>query len=47
MFYKKRYNLIKAKNEDLNQSIDHVTELYQRVLNENHEHLKTIKGLKE
>lgn len=47
MFYKKRYNSIKSKNDDLKQSVEHMTELYQRVLSENHEHLKTIKGLKE
>jgi|TARA_R110000824_G_scaffold277857_1_gene466061 hypothetical protein len=47
MFYKNRYRKAKNEIEDLNANNLHLTDLYQRILSENHEHLKTIKGLKE
>ena len=47
MFYKKRYKAVKSKNEDLTYSVEHLTELHQRLLVENQEHLKTIIALKE
>lgn len=47
MFYKNRYRNAKKEVDELTANNAHVTDLYQRLLNENHEHLKTIKGLKE
>ncbi len=47
IFNSKKYKKLKFDFQELKAAYDHSSELYQKVLNENHQLHKTIKGLKE